>query len=196
MNQTEQLVKDLWAFLQKKYGTQVVNKATAPEMVLIADALHLMGIADKDVFLTQFTTTLGKTIYVPYEVGVESLEHPLLEQLITGVHEHQHVIQMLTNGTRFVTSYLLDTTWRAAYEAEAYRVSMTMFYHLTGMMLDPQDLAALLKAYGTTTADQEFVAEYLRLSLPTIQAGGVPDEASRVALDWLRQNSPETLKAL
>jgi len=190
---TPDVVKNFWAFMQAKYGTQVLSKAQAPEMKFIAEALGTLGIVDKDAFLTRFTTTIGTAIYTPFEVGVENPGHPLFAQIVICAHEHQHVVQLRTHGVTFLLNYLLNSTSRSAYEAEAYRVSMTMLYHLTGDAGDPGAYAEVLKAYGTTEADQAFVKEYLRLSVPTIHAKGVPDEAAQVALEWLRQNATDAL---
>ena len=190
---TAEHVKALWAYMQHYYGTQVVSKAAALEMQVVADTLGLLGILDKDAFLTRFTTTIGKAIYVPFEVGVESAGHTLLSQVIVCAHEHQHVVQLREHGVTFLLNYLLNSSSRSAFEAEAYRVSMTLRYHLLGDAGDPGAYAEVLKSYGTTEADQAFVKEYLRLSLPTIHAKGVPDEAAKVTMDWLRQNAPEAL---
>lgn len=186
-------VKAFWAFMQAKYGTRVVTKAQAPEMQFIAEALGAMHIVDKDEFLSRFTTTIGTTIYTSFEVGVVTEAHSCISQIVVCAHEHQHVVQLRKNGVVFLTSYLLDSTSRAAYEAEAYRVTLTLLYYLTGNIGDPGAYADVLKAYATTEADQAFVKEYLRLSVPTLRAKGVPDEASQVTLDWLRQHAPEAL---
>lgn len=190
---TAEHVKAFWAFMQAKYDTQVVSKAQAPEMKFIAEALGIMKIVDKEAFLTRFTTTVGTVIYTPFDVGVEKSPHSLLAQIVVCTHEHQHVVQLREHGVTFLLNYLLNSTSRSAYEAEAYRVSMTMLYYLLGDAGDPGAYADALKSYGTTEADQAFVKEYLRLSLPTIHAKGVPDEASQVALGWLRQHVPDAL---
>lgn len=190
---TPEHVKAFWAFMQAKYSTTVISKAQATEMRFIAEALGTMKIVDKDAFLTRFTTTIGTAIYTPFEVGVESAGHSLLSQVVVCAHEHQHVVQLRTHGVTFLMNYLLNSTSRSAYEAEAYRVSMTMLYYLRGDAGDPGAYAEVLKSYGTTAEDQAFVREYLRLSVPTIRAKGVPDEAAQVALGWLRQNAPDAL---
>lgn len=191
-NLTPQIVKDLWAFLSAKYGSTVKAKAEATEMQLIAEGLSLIGVLDKTAFLTRFTTTIGKTIYAPFAVGVVSDQHSLLSQVIVAAHEHQHIVQSNADMT-FAPSYLLDSSWRAVYEAEAYRVSLTMAYHLTGVLGTPKDYASYLNSYGVGARDIKFAEEYLRLSLPTIRAGGVPDEAARVAIQWLREHAPQVL---
>ena len=58
-----------WRFMQDHYRTTVVNKRDALEMQLVAQALDALGIQSRDRFLRNFTTTLGRRIYTPFEVS-------------------------------------------------------------------------------------------------------------------------------
>jgi hypothetical protein len=191
MNPTPEQVKGLWDHMTAKYGTTVKSKADAEEMKLIAKALELIGILDADKFLTQFTTTIGSTIYVPFKIGVDSPGHKLWDQMVICAHEHQHVIQAQTIGFEFATRYLIDPTWRAVYEGEAYRVSMTMHNWHYGKVPPVAGYVKVIESYGVSGASQQFFEKYLTMSSKTLEMGGVPDEGAKVALDWLNQHAPQ-----
>lgn len=195
---TPDIVRGLWGHLGQKYRTRVIHKGTAKEMLLIGEAMDMMGLMNKETFAHRMTTTVGRTIYIPFELGYASNDHPLESQLIIGAHEHQHVVQLDApgGGMKYGISYLMDSTWRAAYEAEAYRVSLTLKYYLEGVMPDLNVYVETLKSYQTTQKDRDFVREYLRLSLPTLKNGGIPDVAAQVSIEWLRSHAPHTLKLL
>lgn len=196
MNITQQQVKGLWDAMQKQYNTTTYSKQASPEMQIISQILDVLGISDKETFITEFTTTLGRNIYTPFEIGIPDPNHDLLYQLIICAHEHQHVVQYERpyGGLDFALKYLKDTTWRTAFEAEAYRVSITLHYWISGKMPDPQPYVRMVaEAYGIEKTDQDFMSEYLRLSLPTIKAKGIPDEAAKFAIQWLQANAPEIL---
>jgi len=194
MDPTPQQVKDLWKHLSDRYGSKVKHKASAAEMKLIGEALDLIGILDASSFMGDFTTTINKTIYTPFEVGVPSDGHTLWSQIVIGAHEHQHVIQARDMGVQFAVLYLTDDTWRSAYEGEAYRVSLTMDYWHHGSLPSVEGYVNSMRSYGVSDASLDFFRRYLELSLPTIRDGGLADEASRTAIEWLEANAPE-LKA-
>ena len=58
-----------WRFMQDHFRTSVINKRSALEMQLVARGLEALGIQSKDRFLKNFTTTIGRRIYTPFEVG-------------------------------------------------------------------------------------------------------------------------------
>lgn len=189
MNLTSQMVKDFWAYMTDKYGTTVKSKANANEMELIASFLNVMGITDKEAFLTRFTTTIGKTIYVPFTIGEEKDCWNLWAQTLVCVHEHQHVIQAMNTGEGlFFARYLLDPTYRATYEGEGYRTNMTLNFWAHGTTPDVEPYLYSIKSYGLGEAETTFFRKFLTMSIPTIIAGGIPDEAARVAIAWLEEH--------
>ncbi len=193
---TPEMVKGLWDFLSQTYQTEIVPKEKSLVMKVVAQTLDLLQITDKQSFMTRFTTTLGRVIYVPFTPGVPTPLHSLESQLSIAAHEHQHVIQLDAKGGgfTFMYNYLASQAWRAAYEAEAYRVSMTMQYRLRGSMSSPMSYALLLKSYGIDQAGQDYAAEFLDLAVPSIRRGGIPDEAARVSLYWLQDNHPGVVR--
>lgn len=186
MNITPELVKDFWAYMTGKYGTTAKSKADAEEMKLIGQLLGFLKISDPNAFLSNFTTTIGKTIYIPFTIG-EPNEHWSLEgQLGVCMHEHQHVIQAMDAGEAlFFARYLLDPTWRATYEGEGYRTNMTLNFQVFGVEPDVQPYMKSIASYGLGTAELAFFQQFLQMSIPVITSGGVPDESARVTLAWL-----------
>lgn len=186
-NVTPEMVKDFWAYMTTKYGTTVKSKADADEMKLVAMVLDAMHITDKDAFLARFVTTIGKTIYVPFTIGDD--KNPvwsLFSQLAVCMHEHQHVIQANRDGEAlFMVRYLLDPTWRATYEGEGYRTNMTLLYQMFGNQPDVDPYVRSIANYGLGLAEMAYFRHFLKMSIPAIVAGGVPDEACRVTLAWL-----------
>ena len=175
--------------MTETYGSEVQNKASAEEMQLIGRVLDVMGILDKDAFLTQFTTTIGRTIYTPFTVGVAAPGHDLWAQMVICAHEHEHVVQ--ARDALFPVRYLLDQTWRATYEGEAYRTSMNLEHWHRGKVPPVEGYVNAAKSYGLDEKHLTFFRKYLKLSVPTLEQGGIPGPAALVAIAWLEKHAPE-----
>ena len=174
-----------------EYGTRVIAKANALEMKAAAYALGLMGVLDAEAFLRDYTTTIGRRIYVPFEPGRDADGWSLWGQLAVCVHEHQHVEQLDRDGwLKFAGKYLLSSAGRAAYEAEAYRCDMELHFWRTGEVLDPKTLAAKLKHYACTSTDVEVAEKALTMSAATVRRGGIVNRASQKAIAWLNVHAP------
>lgn len=182
---TPQLVRDFWKYMTGYFGSTVVNKGDSLFMITVADSLNALHLVNKDTFLQDFTTTIRKTIYVPFELGVPSGRWSLWEQMVICVHEHQHVIQYTESGIVFAAAYLASTAARADYEMAAYRCNMTLDSWRTGLIDVPDDLADRLTHYGCSADDISATKTALELSGETIAAGGIPDESSQIAIAWL-----------
>ena len=179
-----------WRFMQDHYRTTVVNKRDALEMRLVAQALDALGIQSRDRFLRNFTTTLGRRIYTPFEVGSPRGGWDLWSQVVICVHEHQHVVQHDREGLSFEVSYLADRAARARWEAEAYRSNLEMQFWRTGTTPSAQRTASVLKDYGCRDEDIEVTAKSLALSVVSVRKGAVINEATHVALGWLDEHVP------
>lgn len=183
---TPELVRNFFAFMSKKYNSTFESKANAAEMKLISQALNYFSITDGAAFLSRFTTTIGKTIYIPFVIGIPDDNYSLLGQIIVCAHEHQHIIQSNKAGEAvFAMRYLLDPTWRASYEAEAYRVSMAVTSYLTGIAPETTPYLESIKSYGLGSDELDFFRNYLESSLPVIASYNTPDESARVSINWL-----------
>lgn len=174
-----------WRFMQERFGTTVMNKGDAVEMQLLAQALRLLGVQDRERFLRYFTTTLVRRIYTPFEIGVPQEGWDLWKQMVVCVHEHQHVVQHDREGLRFEIGYLSDRAARTLWEAEAYRSDLEIHFWRYGTTPSAYDLAAHLTEYGGRPGDVEVAWKTLVLSAAAIRRGAVINKASSVALGWL-----------
>lgn len=179
-----------WRFMQDHFHTSVINKNSALEMQLVARGLEALGVQSKDRFLKNFTTTIGRRIYMPFEVGSPKGGWDLWHQIVICVHEHQHVVQHDREGLSYEVSYLADRAARARWEAEAYRSNLEMAYWRTGTTPSAQATASVLKDYGCRPEDIEVTAKSLALSAISVKKGAVINEATHVALGWLDEHVP------
>ncbi len=179
-----------WRFMQDHYRTTVVNKRDALEMQLVAQALDALGIQSRDRFLRNFTTTLGRRIYTPFEVGSPRGGWDLWSQVVICVHEHQHVVQHDREGLSFEVSYLADRAARARWEAEAYRSNLELHFWRYGTTPSARRMAEVLSDYGCRPEDVDVAAKSLALSAVSVRKGAVINEATHVALGWLDEHVP------
>ncbi len=179
-----------WRFMQDHYRTTVVNKRDALEMQLVAQALDALGIQSRDRFLRNFTTTLGRRIYTPFEVGSPRGGWDLWSQVVICVHEHQHVVQHDREGLSFEVSYLADRAARARWEAEAYRSNLELHFWRYGTTPSARRIAEVLGDYGCRPEDVDVAAKSLALSAVSIRKSAVVNEATHVALGWLDEHVP------
>ena len=181
-------VKAFWKYMAKKYDFDIVDKDSAREMKMIAGILDAMGVQSKKQFLKQYTTTIvignWRAVYVPFEIGKGS-QAQLISQIVTCVHECQHVVQA-DRDVIFFAKYLADDTNRANYEAQAYGVSMEMHYYFYGTVLSPKALANKLKNYSVGKADRRSAEKQLIALSKTVKHGGVINKTSKTAIKWWR----------
>jgi hypothetical protein len=182
-------VRAFWDYMTAHYGTSVLNKQDALEMRLVARLLGALGIVDRDSFLQQFTTTIGRRIYIPFTIG-DAATLDLWSQLILCVHEHQHVVQHDQLGLRYELTYVTSKPRRARYEAEAYRSELELAAWRGRPSPNPHQLALMLSSYGVDDADRAMAARLFASWDVSIRHGAVLGEASRIAIAWLNQHLP------
>jgi hypothetical protein len=187
---TPEMVRAFWSYMESVYGSQQIDKADAPSMQLVADVLALLGIQDKQLFLTRYTTTIGTRIYTPFEVGVPTAEYPLWGQITICVHEHQHVNQYRAEGIDYMTHYLASGADRADFEAEAYRTQAELEWWRYGRIDSAQGLAAHLVPYNCTPGEIASAQQIIELSEGTIARGGIVSDTTTTAIEWLEANAP------
>jgi hypothetical protein len=185
-------VTALWDAMRARYGTRIVDKASAAEMKLVGWFLGRIGVLDQATFLERFTTTIGRRIYVPFTPGTPTPRHSLWSQLVICVHEHQHVEQLVRDGAAtFSLRYLASPAARAAYEADAYRCNLELHHWYTGQLPSPRELAERLRSYGVRDVDIDVAETTLIAAARTVKAGGIITPAAKFALAWLREHAPE-----
>lgn len=191
-----ELVKKFWDYMSGCYDSRIVKRSNAWEMKIVARFLSLIRAMDVDTFMKKFATTLGSRIYIPFEPGDQNnSEWSLWEQIVVGVHEHQHVWQYDHEGRTFMWKYLLRSSGRAHYEADAYRCNIEMHYWRYGKMPDAHRLAEMLKAYKCNATDIAVTEKQFNLSIKTIETGAIVNDASRKAIRWLEHNAPTLREA-
>ena len=177
-----------WRFMQDHFRTTVVNKRDAFEMQLVAHALDTLGVQSRDRFLRNFTTTLARRIYTPFDLGVPRGGWNLWSQVVVCVHEHQHVVQHDREGLSFEVSYLADRAARARWEAEAYRSNLELHFWRYGTTPSARRIAEVLTDYGCRPEDVAVATKSLALSAVSVRKGAVLNEATHVALGWLDEH--------
>lgn len=185
---TPEIVVGAWAHLEDHFDSRRARKSDA-EMRMVAAMLDKMGIVDASAFLSRFTTTIGRTIYTPFEVG-DPETHSLRSQLLICAHEHHHVWQFAQDPARFAWRYVSDSARRAAYEADAFRCNQEVNFWLRGTVPEPEATAEGLRHYACSDTDVKVATVALRSSAVTARAGGVVNEASQVMIDWLEEHMP------
>lgn len=187
LNPTTADAKAVWDHLQEHYGTDVMPKADSAVLKAAASALGLVGVMERKVFLERYATTLGSTIYMPYEPG-DPLRNAV-SQIRLAVHEHQHVVQG-RRDTLCEARYLASKTSRATYEAEAWGAELEVAYWLLGDQLDllaeADRLSAKVVNYGCGKEQVAHVRALLGLRIELLGAHGlVESDAAKVAIRFM-----------
>lgn len=175
-----------------RFRASIVDKRSAGAMVVVAAFVDRMGVVDQARFQERFATTVGRTIFLPFEPGVPTPAWPLWTQMVVLTHECQHIVQYDRLGPwTFGLRYLTQSGQRAVLEAEAYRCQLELYHWKTGGILAAKLLAASLKSYAVTDADLRVAEAMLASSAISVKRGATLTEAGRVALDWLDAFAPE-----
>ena len=182
---TPDMVVGLWDAMSDHYGSTIADKEDSDIMQLAGRALGIMGILDPVRFMEVYTTTIGDTIYTPFEIGVPGNGYSLIGQISICVHEHQHVIQWKRKKLRFMLEYLTDSALRARYEVEAMQCNMEIQWWYNRTLPDIPRSALKLKDYNCTPEDIAVAARSFKMISKVVGRGGVSTEASTVALSYL-----------
>lgn len=164
---TPTVVEAIWQAFHAAHRSRRVPKAHSWLMRVSARLLSWRGMMTRAVFMGQFATTIGRTIYMPDNMP------SALHQLVLCVHEHEHVAQW---GWRYALRYLCSSHWRAHYEAEAYAAGMALRYWLldAGAITYewPLKIADQIRThYGCDTGDHAATYVRLRTEVMLLEAG-------------------------
>ncbi len=189
---TPDLVRRFYAHMAAEYGATVKPKATAWEMRAAGKFLGAIGIVDAGAFATQFVTTIGSTVFVPYEPG-DDASWTLWSQITTLTHECQHIKQRSLRGLDYEVSYLSSKAKRSHIEAEAYATNVELHFWRTGS-IEPwviDHLAGHMASYGVSAVDVSVLRKHLEMIAVGARRGVVVSHAARTAIAWLDANAPE-----
>ena len=183
---TSELVKNLWDHMTKHYGTTVKTKQKSLFMNMIGSFLNLFCIQNKYAFLKDYTTTIGHTIYVPFTIGMDEGIWTLYQQLLVCIHEHQHIVQSNKDGwLKFNWNYLLSSSCRAQYEAEAYSTDIELHWYYSKQIPNTHDLALILTEYAVSPNKISDAENILNARAVRIQDGEIINESTKVAIELL-----------
>jgi hypothetical protein len=184
---TSQLVKDFYGVACTKYGATITSKSNSDFMKLIGSFLDGIGVLDKELFMKQYTTTVGTSIYTPYEIGVDGGPngYDLWDQVKVLVHELTHVVQYKTYPVKFMVLYLASPSDRASYEAEALAADLQLYYWMYRSGYDIQQRVKTLLNYGLKQEHCDYVAQYLNVHNDIFAQGGSSSEIATWAASWL-----------
>ena len=200
-NPTRKQTLAFWKFMAERYNSRVVWKRDASMMKAAAIGLSTLRILDRDRFLDDYTTVIGRTIYAPFELGGSSdasgaddvrskaAARMRFSQIITCTHEHQHIEQRNRDGAmRFSSTYLLSQRARVRYEAEAYACNIQLRWWRDGTLISITKIADQLVDYGVNEAGRAYACEQLAGYVERVKAGEPANAAMRVAFEWLSVN--------
>lgn len=196
---TADIVRGLFAHLAETYGARVVLKGSSALMGAAGWGLGVLRklglrVPDPALFATRYVTTIGASVFVPFEVGVADPIWSLWDQLTTIAHECEHIAQKRRGHLgAHERDYLLSTPKRAHLEADAYRVNLELHHWRFGNVPHglPHALANMLLEYGCSAADVAVTERHLRMSAVSVRQGAVISEASFTAIRWLDEHAPE-----
>lgn len=143
-----QSLPGLKKYLCGRYNTTVKYKPTASEMRLLARFLDAVGIADHDVWLRHYSTTLGRKIYLCRHLNDTKIR--ARDHAVTLAHEHGHVWIMDTDYNSPAAYYAayLDGSRRALIEARCYLAGAEVYWNAMAAVghpaLPPLDLGDVL----------------------------------------------------
>ena len=176
--------------MAEEFQSVTYEKGDSRGMRSLSVLLGRIGIVDKKSFMGRFAMTIGKTIYVPFRIG-EGDPRTLWAQILTCVHEHEHVAQYAEHGWWFMAKYILRSADRVHFEAEAYRTELELTWWRTKQVMTPSIIVNRLKEYGLARPDLLVAEKTLALSIPPIMQGAVFSKAGAIAIDWLDANAQQ-----
>lgn len=193
---TPELTVAFWEHMLNEFGASARQKDEAAVMQAAATLLNALGIQDKDQFMQDFVTTLHKTIYIPFKIGIDVPRWPLWSQVRVCCHECQHTVIGEREGWALHDGrYLSSGSWRAGYEAECFGTDMEMeLWRLGPNKFDPnkfaQERPLVLKSYGCSQEEIDQAIQMLTMRAGVISQGVVGTRAAQVAIPWLEKNVP------
>ncbi len=181
-------VINYWKSMCRKFNAKLQPKSKSRMMRTMGWMLERSGSMTAKKF-ARYTTTIGRTVYIPFTLGTPSDEWDLEHQIITCAHEMVHVTQAgktRRSRARFYIRYLTSKKWRTKYEMEAYGANFLFHYRLTGVFLSPSYIAGLLKSYGCSKADKKRAIRYYARINQGLGAGNkIGHPTARYCLDHL-----------
>lgn len=195
IKQTPELARDLWRHMSLHLHSKVAQKEDKVVMRVASRIVARRTNTTAEDFMTDFVTTLGRRIYIPFEVGGDT-DWSLRDQMLLAVHEHQHVAQWRHQPVKFLVRYARDTRRRALFEAEAF---LSEVEACAAFGWPPPDLTRridTLRGYGVSAEDTEAAGTWLMETLLVADEDRVWTRAGRVARIWAQQEEDAAPKKM
>lgn len=186
-----ELVRDLVVDLTSHVGATVVDKRTALEMLVAARVLRGLGAVCCDHRLNHYASTIGRRIYLPFEIGTPVDGFDLWGQSVAVAHASQRVVQHAHLGSLRAARARLDRGWRSELAREALRTVLELHFWRTAEIPSPLELAMAVRTYATNDADLDLAAEAIDECGAAIEVRVVATAAGRFTVDWLAEHAPE-----
>lgn len=199
MADLNKIAQSFSAHMCAKFGAHVHPKESSLEMKAVALGMDIgrvfgaTGLATGKDFMRDFTTTLGKNIYMPASHRTDPLT---FMQVLT--HECQHVIQFNESGVEFAWLYLKEPEARVKYEADAYAAGLAITQWLTGDL--PPDsvehtVSTLVAGYSLRPEDAKLAEGMLKSHMASLKNGVVMAQSAREAIEYLKDNNPSLYRS-
>ena len=160
----------VWAALEDYYGTTHHPRSDLP--------VYMEVVVPKTA-----ASTVGRDIYIPFEVGRGTVYWSRWDEVEAAVHEHVHVVQW--RKTMFPWEYVLSVDNRLHYEMQANLGSLVMEYWQRGKA-DTARLAAEARGYGARETDVRFLRRVYEVALDSVELGVMFNKPTEVAVQCLR----------
>jgi hypothetical protein len=187
---TKQLVIDYHKYMSQKFHFEIIQKSDCDMMPLVANALELLGIVNKDKFLRSFALTIvdpfydQKWVYIPWTPGAGS-QAALRKQVMVLAHEVEHTLQ--GEDIRWAPKYFTSKSYRAHMEAQAMRAELELCWYLTGKPANTKALADRLESYRVRSRDIRVTKKELDLVNMVVKRGAIGSDAGKAAIRWLKK---------
>lgn len=185
-------VERFWSFMCNYYRTHIAKKE---DLSSLASFMSNIGIMDEKSFMRNYATTIGRTIFIPFQPGVVTQGWSLWDQLVVCVHEHQHIVQYDDDSWGYMLNYVTSETYRTQYEVDAYATQLELLW-MRGVELKPTHVKVLLELLNSYMLSDEAkrVAETQLVSIArSVNEGVVTRDSTEVARIWLTTYAPGVL---
>jgi len=146
---TPEEVRALWQHLSEHYHSAFITHPSPRERRTLKRVLTRIGVRHLEAFLQSFTVTLGRRIYLPFEVGVPQKRWTLWRQIVAAACAHQCIAQMDAQcAVEYFRRYTASPIQRAQITAQAYTCELELTYWRTGRLPNTDQIAGRLKHVG------------------------------------------------
>jgi hypothetical protein len=173
-----QSLPGLKKYLCSLYGTTIRYKPTNAQMRALAALLDAIGVADRDVWLRQYSTTLWRTIFLCRRLSDTTVR--ARDHAATLAHEHNHVVLRDQMGAARYNAAYLDSAQRAIIEARCYLAGAAVYWQAQAAVghqeLPPIDLGETLsEGYRCGKSDVRAALAVYEAGCRAIKRGGIPE---------------------